>query len=244
MSKASPLADRYLSELEELGIQRVNVPGTRKMHFMIKCDCGEELTKNYKANMPPEALTRMMRQTGWLLSHRHSPICPGCQKKEKTPVAPKPTEQVPLKSTAAVKENAVVRFAESVNKTAENGLEKMGFDKGGNTIEINPKIARQVYSLLENVFDEAQGRYEKGWSDERIGKQLDVATNAVEKIRREAYGEIREDPKIVALREDLESLKKDLAKAEEKVLNDATRQIEPLRNRVQVLEKRLAELDA
>ncbi|WP_266032385.1 hypothetical protein [Brucella intermedia] len=243
MSKASPLADRYLSELEELGIQRVNVPGTRKMHFMIKCDCGEELTKNYKANMPPEALNRMMRQTGWLLSHRHSPICPGCQKKEKSPVAPKQTEQVPHKSIKDVADNSITRFAEAANKIARFDITLPA--KGEpSTIEINPKIARQVYSLLESVFDEAQGRYEKGWSDERIGKQLEVAPNAVEKIRREAYGEIREDPKIVALREDLESLKKDLAKAEEKVLNDATRQIEPLRNRVQVLEKRLAELDA
>lgn len=71
----------------------------------------------------------------------------------------------------------------------------------------DPKIARRIYALLDDHFDEPRRVYKAGWSDERIAKEIDTSVQIVERIRREAYGELAEDPVVTALREDIELLR-------------------------------------
>lgn len=71
----------------------------------------------------------------------------------------------------------------------------------------NPKIARRVYQLLDDTFDETTGLYARGYSDEMVAKELDVSIDLVVKTRREAYGELAEDPIVDELTESVNELR-------------------------------------
>lgn len=73
--------------------------------------------------------------------------------------------------------------------------------------QVAAKIARSIYAKLDEVFDEARRMYVGGWTDERVAKELDTSPDLIARIRREAYGELAEDPKITALRDDIELAK-------------------------------------
>jgi len=75
----------------------------------------------------------------------------------------------------------------------------------------NPKIARQIYASLDDHFNEKKRVYNSGWSDAKIAKELDVSVSVVTAIRKEAYGELAEDPAITAFKEDIELLKLEFA---------------------------------
>lgn len=64
----------------------------------------------------------------------------------------------------------------------------------------------RVRLLLDSHFDDAKGAYELNWSDQRIGKEVDVPWSLVAQLRELAYGAIRSDPMADRLREDLNEL--------------------------------------
>ena len=67
----------------------------------------------------------------------------------------------------------------------------------------DPKIAKRIYRKLDEVFDEDKRRFATGWTDEKIAKEIGTSPELVTRIRREAYGELAEDPAIVTLRDDI-----------------------------------------
>ena len=67
----------------------------------------------------------------------------------------------------------------------------------------DPKIARRIYAALDEHFDEAKKLYKPGWDDVKIAKELEVSDVIVSKIRREAYGELAENPVLTQLKEDI-----------------------------------------
>ena len=67
----------------------------------------------------------------------------------------------------------------------------------------DPKIARKIFALLDEHFDDKTRAYASGWSDERAAKELDVSLEIVIGIRRTAYGELAVDPAISKLGEDI-----------------------------------------
>ena len=71
----------------------------------------------------------------------------------------------------------------------------------------DPKIARRIYNLLEEHFHEETKRYRTGWDDARIASEIGTALMLVERIRREAYGELAVDPAVAALKDDLDMLR-------------------------------------
>lgn len=71
----------------------------------------------------------------------------------------------------------------------------------------SPKLARKIYEALDTYFDEDSRRYKPGWDDARIAKEIAVSPEIVARIRREAYGELSEDPAISALRADIASVR-------------------------------------
>lgn len=77
----------------------------------------------------------------------------------------------------------------------------------------NPKIARKIFGLLDESFDEATGRYRAGYSDERIAKEADTAIELVVRLRRGAYGELAEDPRVTDLRDEIELLRLEVEEA-------------------------------
>ena len=68
------------------------------------------------------------------------------------------------------------------------------------------KVLRRVFALLGQHFDEENGRYKQGWSDELIAKEANTFRDFVVKYRRESFGELAEHPDLVKLREDIKAL--------------------------------------
>jgi hypothetical protein len=76
----------------------------------------------------------------------------------------------------------------------------------------------RIRTLLDTNFDDAVGRYIDGYSDERIGKELDLPWACVRDIREAAYGPIREDTRIAELKTELEVLKTEMAGLQRRIL--------------------------
>ncbi len=73
--------------------------------------------------------------------------------------------------------------------------------------EPDPKIVRQVVTLLNDHFNTDKRVYEAGWSDERVAKETGASLEFVIKYRRTAgYGELAEDPQIAQFRADLNAM--------------------------------------
>lgn len=210
----------FLDIIEQYGIKREVAPGTKRVSWLIRCECGEELAKNWKMNMPPEKVVQFTQQAGWEVSRKHPPKCPGCiarEKQMKQENRERPT-LVAVTSTPAPE------------PTVEPA--------------INPKLMRQVYALLDDNFDEQTRRYKGSWSDAKVAKECGASQTFVERVRREAYGELAEDPEVVALREDLVTLRKRITQHEDAILTHVTKSLEPLRQMAEQMETRLSALES
>ena len=69
----------------------------------------------------------------------------------------------------------------------------------------------KIRSLLDLHFDDEKGAYIDNYSDQRIGKELDIPWASVTQIREAAYGPIREDERFMKLRNDLTNAENVLA---------------------------------
>ena len=82
---------------------------------------------------------------------------------------------------------------------------------------LTPAERHQVRLKLDNHFDDAVGRYIDGYSDQRVGAELDIPWATIRDIRELAYGPLREDDRVVALRLDLDKVKQQVADIEAKL---------------------------
>jgi hypothetical protein len=95
----------------------------------------------------------------------------------------------------------------------------------------SPLIARGVHQRLQDFFDESAGAYRDGYSDARIAQEVGCHLQVVLDARIGAYGELREDDRVSALREDIDAF----AKAITKIAATANADIAVLRDRIEQL---------
>ena len=79
-----------------------------------------------------------------------------------------------------------------------------------NPVGPDPKIARRVYGLLDDHFNEEARVYRPGWNDKKIAEAADTSFDLVVDIRRKAYGELAEDPVIQIIRDDIELIRMEM----------------------------------
>jgi hypothetical protein len=146
-----------------------------------KCDRSEALVWTTGNN--PDFIKRRALTMGWLFDpfQRSSCVCPDCHKRGggNMPQTP-PKNVVELKTTEFVKE-VTVR-----NLTTDEKA--------------------RVRGLLDEHFDDSTCRYIDGYSDKRIGEELEVPWSAVMQIREFAYGPIKEDERLVIIRAEAKAL--------------------------------------
>lgn len=75
----------------------------------------------------------------------------------------------------------------------------------------------KIRTLLDKHFDDAKGRYLDGYTDQRVGAEVDVPWAAVTAIREAAYGPLRVDPEVDALQRAVAAIEADLAKVKERL---------------------------
>ena len=146
--------------------------------WAVRCGCGAGLTKAWSPARDVELMVKQFRKIGWVVKRGCGPTCPACVEKQKEFFSmSKPTIQPA--------ENAPVAHI------------------GGPA----PKISRQIVTLLNDYFDDDGRRYLPEWSDERIAQEVDCHISVVQKMRREAYGELSEDPEVSSMREKIDELR-------------------------------------
>lgn len=214
-----------LADLKDHGIERITMPGTRKIVFRITCACGEVEDKSYPSTMPPEAVIKYLSRKGWQISRKHPPVCKGCLIKEK--------EMARQKRNAGTLSMPVT---EAEKPTTDLVVE----NDDASTETVSARVLRQVYALLDQHFDEENGRYAKEWSDQRIARELGIGAASVASVRLEAYGDIKEDPAITSMKNGLEELRKAISSAEDAMLNIVEERLKPLRDRAAAIESKIA----
>lgn len=64
----------------------------------------------------------------------------------------------------------------------------------------------KVFKLLSQHFSEETGRYSNGYSDDKIAKETGCALVFVQQCRAQCFGDLKEDPAIAELRNDIGAL--------------------------------------
>lgn len=193
----------------------VDGPITRAVARAI-CGCGAHhdlsVTKADRS-MPPDEIVKKFIAAGWTRARRNAPLlCPACSGRD----------------------NKVVKLEDRKMSKTETAQPAMR--------ELTPAEKRKVRELLDGHFDEELGAYLDGYSDERIAAEVMAPRAAVTKIREDAYGPIKVDPELQAIRERLDKLEKDAGALLETVresLAPIRTEIESLRNATVNAERRL-----
>jgi hypothetical protein len=155
-------------------------------------DCGTTLDVRIPYGpMNPETMAKKAVKQGWLAhpNRASDARCPACQAaralRAHGDAAP---------STQPLTEEAPV--AANTNPPAER----------------NPSGAQrlQIRQKLDAVFDDDAGCYLDGYSDQKIGGELNLPWSWVATIREAAYGPIRVDPEVAGMRAEVTALKTEL----------------------------------
>lgn len=77
--------------------------------------------------------------------------------------------------------------------------------------EITQAERLKIRAILDKHFDDAAGCWLDGYSDQRAGEEAGVPWAHVTKIREAAYGPIRVDPALMALKEEVSTLAREMA---------------------------------
>ena len=198
MSHDSAHGRKGLLELaNSLGFELVtndDAPDRHKKLWRITCTkCGHNEDHGWGPRTPPDQMVKNMKNKGWECGGKKPITCPDCIKAEKE-AKRQEREAKPKKEK---KPMATVQTAETARQAPAP----------------NPKIARKVYALLEEFFEEANGQYTHDYTDERVAAEVGTSTHVVQTLRREAYGELKEDPRIRQLRTKILNMEETLSNA-------------------------------
>lgn len=197
---------------EDLGTY--NLVSTRRRTWRASCSkCNSHHEIDFSPSTPnPEMIFKRFRQAGWTLAKRHKTTCPDDHRKVK-PVANR-TDNPPMHASDAV----------------GSGYKGMAGNSDTPAVAIvpgDPKLARKLFALLDEVFDDKSRTYAKGQSDATVAHALSVSETYVKKVREEAYGKIAEDPVLAEIRKELRSLEED-SRTLTTMLNEQNKKINSL----------------
>ena len=144
-----------------------------------------------KHGLNPKQLKKRWEAAGWQIPKQDSKshiLCPDCLQARREARRTDPCELIRTYQIPA-KENAV-----TVTQTNQDHARQ-------NTPVRDPTHEERlkIRGLLDTYFDDKLGSYLSGYSDQKIGNELNVPWAIVTKIREAAYGPIRVDPEVEKL---------------------------------------------
>lgn len=199
--KGLPMPSSTLQRIElearTFGLNKIQAHGA--VTWVVVCKvCKKEHRARWSPSTPPEAMVKSLRAKGWQIGNGHDPVC-NCVKNRRQKMG----------------------ASELRNGTA---LTVVGSDPKSQT---QAKLNRAIFGLLEDHFDDEKRLYREGWSDARVAKETGASESFVTSTRAMAFGDLAEDPKITALRDDIQ-----LATME---LDDCRKRLDGLASRVDKL---------
>jgi hypothetical protein len=166
------------------------------------CRCGQTLRLLEAAGrkLNPEHVAKRARAAGWQADGWRASItqCPACQAKDRGGESPG---------------EKVIRMPEAQEPAPMPPA----------TREPTPKQRLAIRAKLDANFDDDAGCYLDGQSDQKIGEELNIPWSWVARIREAAYGPIRVDPEVAALRAELAGLRAEQKKLDERIGGVASR---------------------
>lgn len=155
----------------------------------IRCDCGKEDNWfNSTLDEATEAVTHFTKK-GWLFKRKNptfcSPECMKAAKLEKEIVVQKPTLPPPPKpqTTTAIPVAPIPAIGSDI------------------------RLTLRVGAMIEDHFNRDIRRFHDNWSDERVAKESGASLDFAIRVRKEAFGELAQDPAISKLHEDVVAIK-------------------------------------
>lgn len=97
-----------------------------------------------------------------------------------------------------------------------------------------PKISHAVFQCLDGVFDPEKRLYRSGYTDARVAKECGTSEEVVSYLRTETFGQLAEDPRYSAVRDDLELLRMESAE----VFAKLQKQLAEISSRVEQLARK------
>jgi len=169
-----------------MGIHHIvrTIDGRQVPYRRVACDsCGAIEEVRHKPNAPPSQVRQQFEAKGWRFGKRLT--CPSCSKPERVQ---KPAVVIPV--TKPTEETTV--------KSNKPTVAPLAIDKAR---PAKPREVIRIADKLDEVF--AEGRFKPGWTDRRIGEELDIPAATVAKTREELGLVLKENPEITALRADI-----------------------------------------
>lgn len=84
-------------------------------------------------------------------------------------------------------------------------------ERKDNPVDALPKgRLRLIILAVGDHWVEGRSRYERDWSDERVAEELDLSPSIVQRVREEYFGEIKANPKVLALENTVRTLRSEL----------------------------------
>ncbi len=223
--RPSTAMSRNEAEAGDFGFTRIVDPATHRVRWEIECrECHTVSSHGWSQRMSANLAIRSLRKAGWEVEHKRKPLCADCVKRKND----RGENVVDLKTNndgaGLMAGPAKALLLEAVNTEVERRA----------AVGPDLKIARRVIGMLEEHFDDQLRVFRVGHSDQSIADSLGVSVEAVVKIRREAFGELAEDPKVKQMREDIELLAMEVADKEKDIID--------LRERIVALGERMTKL--
>lgn len=169
------------------------------------CEAKAELpaVRTGSGKMNNEASVKRAEQAGWRIAQSRT-VCPRCvaaraaSAKGEQP-GPKPTHPI----------SEVVSMADTKAR------------------EPSTQERMKIRAILDKHFDDGAGCWLDGYSDQKAGEEAGVPWALVTRIREAAYGPIRVDPEVAALRAEMAQIARDIAALTAKHA-DATKRLDAL----------------
>lgn len=163
------------------------------------CGAFAWVRKTSNPQMPSELVHQLFRKQGWQLGkHARKNECARClhptEKLMGSTIVGQGFAMPPLPPDAPV----TVPAFEPVPKPKET--EAMAVLPSQKPRPLTGAETRQVSALLEEHFDEKNGKYDDKWDDQVIADKVNVPRASVANLRIEGWGQIRAFPDIEALK--------------------------------------------
>lgn len=202
-----------------LGFQLVSVVvagHARQAARFVCAECRGEMDVTIKGGEPlnPEALANTAKRRGWqaYAGVRGTTLCPACL----AAAPPKNDVNSELKKVKPMATTPPTSLTAPASPTL--------------TLAVTPDQKQRIRNYLDKHFDDQVGAYLDDMSDQRIAELVGVPRLAVTNLREAAYGPIRVDPEMAAIRQEMAALKAEVeaakdhvAKVEKQILATASR---------------------
>lgn len=217
--------------------------GAYQTYVTARCiECAQDTRVHWNTGgADPSFVERKFRGLGWRFDawKPRQCVCPQCLRRrggrttEKTvndhlaTLSEEPDDMAKSTNsyTPPATDTAVLRAAQT-NMEADDAV--------GRTLTAHEKA--KVRRLLDIHFDDGLGRYIDNYDDQRVGKETDVPWALVTELREFAYGPLKADPVVEAVKAEALALRQEFVQ-----LSNA---LESVRQRVASIEGRLTNVEA